>query len=63
VSDSDGDNLEDVEQRHEALVARLRRLSWPQPAPGVRERRLEELREMLERMNAEAPTAEEGRDR
>jgi hypothetical protein len=49
---SDGDDLEGVDDRHRALAERLRRLRWPEPPPGVRERRLEELREVLSRSSA-----------
>jgi hypothetical protein len=44
---SNGERFDEVEERHRALVERLRRLRWPEPEPGVRERRLAELREML----------------
>jgi hypothetical protein len=45
----DGDDLEDVDDRHRALADRLRRLRWPEPPEGVRERKLAELREVLSR--------------
>jgi hypothetical protein len=38
-----------VDERHRALVERLRGLRWPEPPPGVRERRLQELRDVLAR--------------
>jgi hypothetical protein len=45
----DGDDLQDVDERHRGLADRLRRLRWPEPPDGVRERRLAELRDALSR--------------
>jgi hypothetical protein len=42
-----------IDERHRALVDRLRDLRWPEPPPEVRERGLEELREMLTRSSQE----------
>lgn len=56
---SNGENLDEAEEPHRALVERLRRLRWPEPPPGVRERRLTELREILARSaSPPAPTPE-----
>ena len=46
---SNGERLDEAEERHRSLVERLRKLQWPEPPPGVRERRLTELREILGR--------------
>ena len=48
-----------VDERHRALVERLRNLHWPEPPPGVRERRLQELRDVLARGAARAATEPE----
>lgn len=45
----DGDDLDEVDDRHRALADRLRSLRWPEPPEGVRERRLAELRKALAR--------------
>ena len=53
---SNGENasgFDEVEERHRALIERLRRLRWPEPPSGVRERRLDELRDVLGRLPPE----------
>ena len=64
---SNGDNASDfdeVEERHQALIERLRQLRWPEPPAGVRERRLEELRDVLGRVPREpAPPSDDPPDR
>jgi hypothetical protein len=56
---SDGSNREnasdfdEVEKQHRPLIERLRKLRWPEPPAGVRERRLDELRDVLGRMRGE----------
>jgi hypothetical protein len=58
---SNGERLDEVEERHQALVERLRRLRWPEPPSGVRERRLAELRDILAR-GAPQPTGPKPED-
>ncbi len=46
--DNDAFDDERELERFRPLEDRLRRLNWPQPPPGVRERTLEELHRMLD---------------
>jgi hypothetical protein len=59
----DGDDLEDVDDRHRALADRLRRLRWPEPPEGVRERRLAELRDILARGSSASPPTDPPEER
>jgi len=58
----------DEDERLQPLEERLRRLEWPQPPPGLRERSLEEFRRRLAEeqaaasQNGNGATAEEAEE-
>jgi hypothetical protein len=59
VTDPRHDDTHDSpeDERLHPLEERLRRLNWPQPPPGVRERSLEELRRKLAELSSNGDEA------